>query len=747
MRKKITLSAFVLISFALTCAAIATGAYFRAGLTLVEGTISDIRIRATRDVVDEYATDINRQAARILAENLEPVLSPDPSEWAIVQNNLEDLHSTLLEVRAAYQLEWQAYEYERQTWEAEMQTHEEFVAAEHNRVYQENLMLAEQGYELLELDLPEPPAEPVWLGESILLFANVPFHFSEADQSTIITMSDEVFDMFWEAVWNVAADIQINETIQAVDFFTERLVQRGVGYFFTERVMADLIEDVVLRSLRINAIPDEAANEQRFLAALNNYEHVIIHEGQIIVDEGEEITAEILSVLNSLGLLAPDTLADNLFPMLGVFFLVAVLFVICIMFISFYSPKMISNLKDAALLFTLYVLTLSLVWALSDFSYFILPILIFPFLTSVLISRRMAMVHTFALVIISFFIAQSDIIFLLYFCTAGFLVCLFSRYTTERAKIIVVGMFVSLIQFGLSFSIILIINGSYVFYDLQSTLILSIIAAINGLLTVIISMGSLPFWETLFGVVTPIKLLDLTNPTNALLRRITIEAPGTYHHSLIVANLAETAALDIGANAHAARVGGYYHDCGKLKFPHYFVENIDGENPHDHMEPMNSAQLIMSHVSYGLTLAGEHRLPQFVRDIIKEHHGTTLMQYFFTKAKNSGLEVDEADFRYPFIIPQTRESAIVMLADSVEAAARSMMPKLKSLDELGKIIENIIRGKLTDGQLADSQLSIHDVSVIEKSFYRVLKGMYHERIAYPAPKAAPKRRVPSEATA
>ena len=747
MRKKITLSAFVLISLALTCAAIATGAYFRAGLTLIEGTISDIRIRATRDVIDEYATEINRQAARVLAENLEPVLSPDPSEWAIVQNNLHELHGALLDVRAAYQNERQAYEAELETWEAEMQAHDEFVAEEINRIYLENLILAEQGEELLELDLPEPPAEPVWLGESLLLFGNVPFHFSEADQSTIINMPDESFEMFWDAVLSVSADIQTNETIQAVDFFTERLVQRGVGYFFTDRIMADLIEEVVLRSLRVNAIPDEAANEQRFIAALSNYEHVIIHEGQIILDEGEEITAEILSVLASLGLLAPDTFADNLLPMLGVFFLVAVLFIICIMFINFYEPKVTSNLKDAALLFSLYVLTLSLVWALSDFSYFFLPILIFPFLTSVLISRRMAMVLTLALVLVCFFIAQSDIVFLLYFLTAGILVCLFSRYTTERAKIIVVGVFVSLIQFGLSFSIMMIINGSYVFYDIQGTLILSVTAAINGLLTVIISMGSLPFWETLFGVVTPIKLLDLTNPTNALLRRITIEAPGTYHHSLIVANLAETAALDIGANAHAARVGGYYHDCGKLKFPHYFVENIDGENPHDHMEPMNSAQLIMSHVSYGLTLAGEHRLPQFVRDMIKEHHGTTLMQYFYTKAKNSGLEVDEADFRYPFVIPQTRESAIVMLADSVEAAARSMMPKLKSLDELSKIIENIIRGKLTDGQLANSQLSIHDVSLIEKSFYRVLKGMYHERIAYPAPKAAPKKRVEAEATA
>jgi putative nucleotidyltransferase with HDIG domain len=224
-----------------------------------------------------------------------------------------------------------------------------------------------------------------------------------------------------------------------------------------------------------------------------------------------------------------------------------------------------------------------------------------------------------------------------------------------------------------------------------------------------------------------------------LLRRLTIEAPGTYHHSLIVANLAETAAYDIGANAHAARVGGYYHDIGKLKFPHFFAENLDGENPHDHLDPLNSVQIIMSHVSYGLTLASEHRLPQFVRDIIKEHHGTTKLQFFYAKAKESNPNTDEKDYRYPYEVPQTRESACVMLADSVEAAVRANMPKLNSVDEVEKTIKIIVRGKLNDAQLADSQLSIKDVTIIEQSFFRVLKGMYHERIAYP--------KVPAAATA
>jgi len=254
---------------------------------------------------------------------------------------------------------------------------------------------------------------------------------------------------------------------------------------------------------------------------------------------------------------------------------------------------------------------------------------------------------------------------------------------------------------------------------------------------VVIAVGSLPLWEVLFGVVTPIKLLDLTNPTNPLMRRLTIEAPGTYHHSLIVANLAESAAYDIGANPHIARAGGYYHDIGKLKYPQYFSENITGRNPHEDMDPLSSAQIIISHIAYGQTLAAEYRLPLFLRDIIYQHHGTSLIRYFYCKAKDmENLEdastiVDKDDYHYPYMIPQSKEAAVVMLADGIEAAVRSMMNQGKDIGDMEAMINKMIKDKLADGSLADSRLSIRDVDVIGKSFYRVLKGMYHERIPYP----------------
>ena len=582
--------------------------------------------------------------------------------------------------------------------------------------------------------IPVPPPAPQFDGLTFGYFARIPgMTFSEAQQQLIVGMSDEHSALFWNATETVTHNMQTMEIIHEIDFLTSRQVERGLDAFALDRATDELAQHIILHQLRPNAIPNEALNLQRYEEARANYERIIVRENEVLLGIGWEVDAEIYQMLSYLNMLAPESIWDNLYPLLGVFFLAAVLFMASLMYLVFYYPSIMDNKKEALLLFTLFTLTLLLVWLLRDFPFPFLPILIFPMLVSLLIDRRSATVLTVSLVIILYFIVEGNLTFLLFYSVAGIAICLFSRFTTERSKVILVGVVVSALQFALSIAITFIVQRNMAFSYISDLFFTAGFAAINGLIVVILCTGSLPFWETFFGVVTPVKLLDLTNPTNLLLRRLTIEAPGTYHHSLIVANLAETAAYDIGANAHAARVGGYYHDVGKLKFPHYFAENLDKENPHDHLDPINSAQLIMSHVSYGLTLAGEHRLPQFVRDIIKEHHGTTLMQFFFSKAKEGSTQVEEKDFRYPFTIPQSRESACVMLADSVEAAVRSMIPKITSVDEVEKTIRFIIRGKLNDGQLAESELSIRDVSVIEQSFFRVLKGMYHERIAYPKP--------------
>jgi len=731
----ITLTA---LAFALAILAIVGGSYFRAGLDVTEGTLSAERIRAPHAMEDVRATEANRQAALEFAESLELVYTIDQAEWQFVEFNLDVLHGEIEAIRIAYNEEKAQYEQAVEAWEAEVAESEEQTAriqAEWETARDEALYNEVPPPPFPEI--PLPPPRPEWPEESLELFAGLPMRFSDEEQYMFVNMSDDDYILMWDIISYVGEQVQRNHQITEIDFATLRAVTITLDTFGgVDRATAALVEDIVLHHLRPNVILNEEVNERLFYEHSRNYYRPRILTGQIIVDEGEMITEDIYFLLGEFGLLRSDSIRENIVAMLGVAALVAALFLICIMYLAFYQPTIGKSKKEALLLFTIFALSLAVAWTLREISIMgapapVIALLMFPMLVSLLVDRKCAIVLTFVMVIICFFVVDGSLSYLLFYTTAGALICLLSRFSTERNKVFLVGLLVTAVQFGLSIAVALIIERTHALDDLQGLFTAASFAAASGMLMVIICTGSLPFWETVFGVVTPVKLLDLTNPTNVLLRRLTIEAPGTYHHSLIVANLAETAAYDIGANAHAARVGGYYHDIGKLKFPHYFAENLDGENPHDFLDPIDSAAIIFSHVSYGLTLASEHRLPQFVRDIVKEHHGSTRLQYFYAKAKEIDPQVSEKEYRYPYVIPQTRESACVMLADSVEAAVRATMPKMHSIDEVETTIRNIVRGKLNDGQLADSQLSIKDVTVIEQSFFRVLKGMYHERIAYP----------------
>jgi rRNA maturation RNase YbeY len=222
----------------------------------------------------------------------------------------------------------------------------------------------------------------------------------------------------------------------------------------------------------------------------------------------------------------------------------------------------------------------------------------------------------------------------------------------------------------------------------------------GGLASAVLGYGLLPFFEHIFGVTTDIRLLELGNPGHPLLRRLMVEAPGTYSHSVMTANLAESAAEDIGANPLLARVGAYYHDVGKIRRPGFFVENqSEGINPHDNTAPSLSALIITAHVKEGLELAREHKLPEELTQIIEQHHGNSLVSYFYNKAKEADDGANEADFRYPGSRPQSREAALVMLADSCEAAVRALKKPLHPKVEA--TVRKIVDGKVGDGQLND----------------------------------------------
>jgi putative nucleotidyltransferase with HDIG domain len=240
----------------------------------------------------------------------------------------------------------------------------------------------------------------------------------------------------------------------------------------------------------------------------------------------------------------------------------------------------------------------------------------------------------------------------------------------------------------------------------------------------------------LFDIVTTMRLIELSRPEHPLLQRMLREAPATYHHSLMVANLAEQAAEAIEANALLTRVGAYYHDIGKIARPYFFAENqAEGLNPHDRLDPETSAEVIVGHVTDGLKLARRYRLPGRVRAFIPEHHGGSRVSFLFHKAQQLAGEdelVDEDAFRYPGRKPQSKETALVMLADGCEAAARSA--RSESGDEVTEVVNRIIDQRMDDGQLSDSDLTLREIETIRHVFTSAVKGTFHPRIEYPEPK-------------
>ncbi len=264
---------------------------------------------------------------------------------------------------------------------------------------------------------------------------------------------------------------------------------------------------------------------------------------------------------------------------------------------------------------------------------------------------------------------------------------------------------------------------------------MAVAAGGNGSLSAFLSVGMFVTLASVFGVMTRVQLLEMSQLNQPLLHRLQDEAPATFQHSVIVANLAEKGAYVIGADALLTRVGAYYHDIGKLMRPGFFVENqMGGENPHDALDPLDSARIISDHVRDGLTLARQYRLPQRVVEFIPEHHGTRLVTYFYRLASDEDPDVSPEAFRYPGPRPQSRETAIVMLADSCEAMVRATSDH--SAETIDRLVEEVFTERLSEGQLDDSDLTLRNIRALADSFKSTLKAVYHPRVEYPAPTEA-----------
>ncbi|MHB9091552.1 MAG: HD family phosphohydrolase, partial [Chloroflexota bacterium] len=313
----------------------------------------------------------------------------------------------------------------------------------------------------------------------------------------------------------------------------------------------------------------------------------------------------------------------------------------------------------------------------------------------------------------------------------GGLVGLLGIWRMERqAAAFVAGIGVALATF------LVIVSFKLMIQDLEigQLALVGAVCLVNGGLSTVLTLGTSTVLGHIFGVTTTPGLLELAHPSQPLFRRLLTQAPGTYHHSVVVANLAERAAQLVGADSLLTRVGAYYHDIGKVARPYCFVENqFEGENIHDKLNPQMSAKLVSAHVKDGLQLAKQHGLPGKIRDIIAQHHGTKLAKYFYLQACKDGCDknFDESDFRYPGPRPQSKEAALVMLADSVEAAVRSSDDH--SLENITRVVTRIVNETLIEGQLNECDLSIRDLQTTKEAFISVMQGIFHPRVKYPEP--------------
>ncbi len=501
----------------------------------------------------------------------------------------------------------------------------------------------------------------------------------------------------------------------------------------------EIIRLAVIDAIRPNMIFNQEATTKAIKDAEDAVEpvHKTVKTGEIIVREGDRVTAEQISVLEQLGIQRTQSYTQT---MLGLAAFVLISLWLVREYLKRYHKEIYKNdslmlllgLIVAIILLLSRVMTVIQIADRPDINAmtgYLAPIAAGSMLIAILIDNRLAY---FTTMIMALFVGLLTDTHQLAFVTAAFISGTVGVYRVTRlsqtSDLAKAGFYIAMANVATILTMTFIAGN----ITISIALIGILLGLISGILSAVLMIGALPYLESGFSITSMIKLLELTNPNHDLLKRLLIEAPGTYHHSLMVGNLAEAAAEPIGANPLLVRVGAYYHDIGKIKRAEYFVENQRGfDEPHNKIAPALSALIIISHVKEGVELAREARLPQVIIDFIAEHHGTSLAKYFYNQAieeEGEGM-VNEDSFRYEGPKPQTKEVALVMLADAVEASVRSLTNP--NMDSIRAMIRKILRDKLNDGQLDESNLTFKDLDVIANTFSKVLEGVYHKRIEYP----------------
>ena len=494
----------------------------------------------------------------------------------------------------------------------------------------------------------------------------------------------------------------------------------------------------IARSLIVETeIINEELTKVRVEEAKAAVEPIRILQGQVIVREGQVIDKEVYRQLEIAGLLTNQSPVK---PMLGI--ILFVFFISAVIYMHFSTWKENAQVKRKSLVIILVVFFLQVIImkliSLIEPEFDLLIAFLFPtalaaMLVKLLTNERLALMITIVnaatagIILQDGYAAIIQMEIALYILFGGLTSLYLLGNVSRRSTILGTSLGVAVSNLLFLTMYLLMTQTSYTITEL---VFYAVAAITSGVLSGALTIGLLPFFETAFGILSDIRLIELSSPNHPLLKRVLTETPGTYHHSVMVANLAETACESIGANGLLARVGCYYHDIGKTVRPGYFIENQHSDkNPHDLLPPEKSREIIIAHAEDGAKLLEKYKMPPEIVAIAKQHHGTSLLKYFVFKARELGDDVNEGAYRYPGPKPQTKEVAIISIADSVEAAVRSM--KEPTSEKIASLVRSIVSDKLNDGQFDECDLSMKELKQVERAICETLNGIFHNRIEYP----------------
>ena len=560
-----------------------------------------------------------------------------------------------------------------------------------------------------------------------------------------LALTPEVIDVILtldEEDWQAVRDETVRVLIRAMQGEIKETqvaeVRRRLPTFISTRMseeQAAVVEAIARSLVTANTFYNAARTEEARQQARENTEPVMVtvRNGEAIVREGALVSALDIEALDVFGLRQQALQWQVIAGSIAFALVVTVLLELLILRLR---PSIFRRNRTTTVTFLLIAAFVALGQLMLPLSGTVVPYL-YPLpalsmILSILFGPALGMAIGVMVTLIGGYIAGGSIELIVYLLVGSVLGAL-SLGQAERLR--------TFLRAGLS---VALTNAAVIFLfgllspqqDLLKVSINALAGMVSGGLSASLALATFFGLSAILDVVTPFQLMELSRPTHPLFRQLLLKAPGTYHHSLLVANLAEEAATRIGADGLLARVGTYYHDIGKTLRPYFFTENRVGNvNPHERLDPYTSARIIISHVTDGMDLADRYRLPSAIRAFIPEHHGTGITLAFYRmavkEAGDDGDAVREQDFRYPGPKPQSRETAILMLADGCEARVRSAEPG--SVQEIEDIVADTIKSRLDSGQLDESDLTLRDLKEIQAAFVSVLKGVFHPRVKYPEP--------------